>query len=149
MKCASVMVAILAGVGAGLIQRLLSRSRRTNAEAGRWLVVTVACPPERLAQSPGPLARLGAGVETRIEAAPGGRGTELAARVREPGPSGFAARLAGRDPRQEVRAALRNSKSLLETGEVLRPDSPPTTRPTLRGKVMEAATRRAGGEGRL
>jgi hypothetical protein len=46
-------------------------------------------------------------------------------RARAPEPSGAAAvpaRLAGHDPRQAVRSALRESKSLIEVGEVLRVD---------------------------
>ena len=85
--------------------------------------------------------------------APGGRGTELAARLRSgtapSGLGGIAARAAGNDPRQQVRSALRQSKQLLETGEVLSPDEPSTTRRTLRSLPLELATRRAGGEGRL
>jgi len=65
------------------------------------------------------------------------------------GLGGVAARAAGNDPRQDLRAALRQSKQLLETGEVLRPDEPPTTRRTLWNLPLELATRRAGGEGRL
>jgi hypothetical protein len=59
------------------------------------------------------------------------------------------ARIAGKDPRQELRAALRQARQLLETGEILRPDTPPTTRRTLRNLPLELATRRARGEGRL
>ncbi|MCZ9340950.1 hypothetical protein NGM37_24620, partial [Streptomyces sp. TRM76130] len=59
------------------------------------------------------------------------------------------ARLAGQDPRQELRRALRDAKALLEAGEVLRPDAPPTTRPTPGGKLMELVSRRSGGEGVL
>lgn len=56
----------------------------------------------------------GEDLETRIEAAPGGRGTEIAARLRQP-PGGVTARITGDDPRQDVRRALREVKSLLET----------------------------------
>src|SRR5918997_1175237 len=75
----------------------------------------------------------GDAVEGRVRPAPGGRGTELAARLRQgapSGPAGALARVSGSDPRQELRAALRQSRQLLETGEVLSPDSPPTTRRT-------------------
>jgi hypothetical protein len=54
-----------------------------------------------------------------------------------------------RASRQRLRAALRQARQLLETGEVLNPDEPPTTRRTLRSLPLELATRRARGEGRL
>ncbi|HEX2317090.1 MAG TPA: hypothetical protein VHJ17_25315, partial [Thermomonospora sp.] len=65
------------------------------------------------------------------------------------GRGGPVRRMRGDDPRQAVRSALREAKSLVETGEVVLPDAPPTTRPTPGGKVLDLATRRAGGEGRL
>jgi hypothetical protein len=48
-----------------------------------------------------------------------------------------------------VRSALRDAKSLIETGEVIKPTEPPTTRQTLLGMPLELAIRRSGGEGRL
>lgn len=158
----SMMAAFGAGMAAAAVLAAMvrrSRARRSRepavvadpraADAGRWLVVTVNCSPERLRDLPAPLARLGTSIETRITPAPGGRGTELAARPLGPDRSGLLARLSGRDPRQAVRAALRDAKSLVETGEVLVPDFPTTTRTTVKGKVVELAVRRAGGEGRL
>jgi hypothetical protein len=151
---------VLAGVGAGVVvaRRIASR-RAGNGAAGqvpdRWHSVTVNRPPEEVAPGgrlPEPLAALGDAVEVRLRPAPGGRGTELAARLRRDVPAGTAeapARVAGSDPRQRLRSALRQSRQLLETGEVLEPDAPPTTRRTLRSLPLELATRRAGGEGRL
>jgi hypothetical protein len=153
-------VAVLAGVGAGVlaVRRMATRQvgdGAARAAPDRWHTVTVNRPPEEVAPAgrpPGPLARLGDAVEVRVRPAPGGRGTELAARPRAGAPSGLAAavaRAAGKDPRQAVRAALRQAKQLAETGEVLEPDTPPTTRRTLRNLPLELATRRARGEGRL
>ncbi len=103
---------------------------------------------------PGPLAELGDLVEVEVRAAPGGKGSELRARLRSPEPSGAASaavRLSGEDPRQRVRSALREAKQLIEVGEVLRVDPTPhgrrTATPT--GALVEAATKRAGGEGVL
>jgi short-subunit dehydrogenase len=142
----------------------MARHRMAGGDdaAARWLVVTIACPPEQLTRPgglPDPIVRLQreVEVEVRVQPAPGDRGTELGVRLSRPRadgvptgmPSGLAARLGGSDPRQRLRSALRDAKSLVETGEVLRPDTPPTTRPTVTGKVMELATKRAGGEGRL
>jgi hypothetical protein len=153
-------VVVLAGVGAGVlvVRRMTTRQVGDGAARvarDRWHSVTVNRPPEEVAPEgrlPEPLAGLGDAVEVRLRPAPGGRGTEMAARLRDgapAGPSGAVARIAGKDPRQEVRAALRQSKQLLETGEVLTPDEPPTTRRTLRSLPLELATRRARGEGRL
>jgi hypothetical protein len=150
----------MAGVGAGVIvaRRIVSRQAGNGAAEkvpDRWHSVTVNRPPEEVAPEgrlPEPLAKLDDAVEVRLRPAPGGRGTELAARVRDgvpAGAGGAVARAAGSDPRQDLRAALRQSKQLLETGEVLHPDEPPTTRRTLRSLPLELATRRAGGEGRL
>jgi hypothetical protein len=58
-------------------------------------------------------------------------------------------RISGEDPRQVLRAALRNAKQLVETGEVLRSDQPPTTKQTVTGKPLELVTRHARGESRL
>ncbi|MFC6581306.1 hypothetical protein [Planomonospora parontospora] len=149
----------LAGAGAGMARWLSSRRAADPGgdprEANRWLPVTVNRSPEEVmpeGRLPEPLVRLGDTVEVRVRKAPGGRGTELAARLLEPPPQGArgaVARISGDDPRQEVRRALREAKSLLETGEVLRPDEPSTNRPTATGKVLDLAIRRASGEGRL
>lgn len=122
------------------------------AEADHAMAVTVNCPPERLEPLPEPLAALGHQAEVTLTEAPGGRGTEIHVRPVEPPPTGIAgvlARVRGDDPRQDVRLALRQTKSLIETGEVLSPDTPPTTHSTLAGKPLELAIRRSHGEGRL
>jgi uncharacterized membrane protein len=123
-------------------------------EASRWLAVTINRSPDEVAPDgrlPEPLARLD--VEVRMNRAPGDRGTEVYARPREHVPTGAAAvlaRLRGEDPRQDVREALREAKSIIETGEVLLSDAPiGTTRPTVPGKVLDAVLGRAPGEGRL
>lgn len=138
----------VAGIAAGA-----AAARRKSADRpNRWLGVTVNLPTEEVENDPrlrDAFAALAEEAETRVRPAPGGRGTELAARPRNPGPGGIAERLAGRDPRQPVRSALRDVKSLLETGEVLRPDAPTTGQPTPGGALVRLATRRAGGEGRL
>ena len=105
-------------------------------------------------QVPAPLADLGDLVEVEVRTAPGGRGSELRARLRSSEPTGAAsaaARLSGKDPRQRVRAALREAKQLIEVGEILRVDPTPhgrrTSTPT--GAIVDLATKRAGGEGVL
>lgn len=121
----------------------------------RWRSVTINKDPEEVmpgGRVPGPLAALGDQVDVRVCQAPGGKGTELAARLREDEPSGLGsavARISGDDPRQQVRAALREAKQLIEVGEVLRVDPTPhgTRTATPTGKLVEFATRRSGGEG--
>ncbi|MGA5895220.1 hypothetical protein [Streptomyces venetus] len=140
----------------------VAAARRSRASSGteeragdRWLTVTINRPPADVGSEgkpPPPLDDLAERIDVRIRPAPGDRGTELAARFKEPVPAAstsLPARLAGQDRRQELRRALRDAKSLLEAGEVLRPDAPPTTRPTPGGRLVEVFTRRSGGEGVL
>jgi hypothetical protein len=119
--------------------------------------VTIFRTPEEVmpdGQVPEPLAQLGDLVEVEVVSAPGDKGTELRARMRQPEPSGLtgaAARVTGNDPRQQIRSALREAKQLIEVGEVLRVDPAPhgPRKPTPGGLLIEAATKRAGGEGLL
>ncbi|MFF8315993.1 hypothetical protein ACF06V_02375 [Streptomyces bobili] len=125
-----------------------------RAATDRWLTVTINRAPSDIQPDklPVPLQEYGDRIETRIRPAPGDRGTELAVRLREtqPGASGSVpARLAGQDPRQDLRRALREAKALLEAGEVLRPDAPSSTHDTPGGRLVGLMTRRAGGEGVL
>ncbi|MFC6084580.1 hypothetical protein [Sphaerisporangium aureirubrum] len=132
-------------------------ARRTRARAGRqgarWLTVTINRRPEEVVPDgrlPEPLARLGDTIEVQVREAPGDRGTELGARPVLQAPTGVdqvLARLGGEDPRQAVRRALRESKCLIETGEVLRPEPLGPRRPVPAGRTADLAARR-GGEGR-
>lgn len=144
-------------VGAGVA---VARKARRGAAAGRrpqerWLTVTINRPAGEVGtdeRPPPPLDRFGDSIDVRVRPAPGDRGTELAVRPARPAPaasSSLPARLAGEDPRQELRLALREAKALLEAGEVLLPDAPPTTRPTPGGKLLGLLDRRSGGEGVL
>jgi hypothetical protein len=160
-KGATMVAATAAGV---LGRRVFSRrgiapdlliGMKDDQDVTRWRVVTVNRKPEEVAPDgrlPEPLERLGDAIEVRLRPAPGGRGTELAARLRHGDPSGVsgaAARLTGDDPRQAVRSALREAKQLIETGEVLQADRPSSNEPSLRGAPLDLAVERAGGEGRL
>ncbi|MFC7920902.1 hypothetical protein [Streptomyces cinereoruber] len=155
MKRSSRTLLLGASLGAAAVVRA-RRHRPGGDDGNRWLVVTVnravadvyeGGPPPR------PLDRFGDDLEVRVRPAPGDRGTELSVRLRRPPPSGVTslpARLAGRDPRQEVRTALREAKALLEAGEVMLPDHPPTaTGSTPAGKLVGLLGRRSGGEGVL
>ncbi|MFD1829096.1 hypothetical protein ACFSJS_05410 [Streptomyces desertarenae] len=148
---------VLAGAGAGAaVLRRRTSSRGDARRDDRWLVVTIdRAPTDVMPRSapPEPLDEFGDALEVTVRPAPGDRGTELAVRLRDPesrSGSSLPSRLAGRDPYQEVRRALREAKSLLEAGEVMLPDAPPTAREDgLGGKLVGLATRRAGGEGVL
>ncbi|MDG9702712.1 hypothetical protein [Streptomyces sp. DH37] len=148
---------VLAGAGAGAaVLRRAASSRRDARHGDRWLVVTINRAPTDVMPHdtpPRPLDEFGDALEITVRPAPGDRGTELAARLRDPASpasTSLPSRLAGKDPRQEVRRALREAKSLLETGEVMLPDAPPTGRSdTVGGKVVGLASKRAGGEGVL
>jgi hypothetical protein len=155
---------VIGAAVAGVVARQVIAGRRRNLwpmstitqdrRRPRWHVVTINRPPEEVAPGgrlPEPIAKLGDEVEVQVNRAVGDRGTALAARLRhEPtGVVSVAERVAGTDPRQRVRAALRESKMLIETGEILQPDKPGTTKPTLTGKPLDLAISRARGEGRL
>jgi hypothetical protein len=143
------VVAVVAGMAGVAAARFLIRPRKVDSR----LVVTVNRPMSEVAPDgrlPEPLKRIAEDVEIEFRQAPGHRGTEIEARLREPVPArGVVARLAGEDPRQPIRLALREAKSVLETGEMVRPDEPSTSRPTPMGRVLDVVTRRARGEGRL
>jgi hypothetical protein len=150
-RAATVLVAVMT---VQAVRRKVSSAdpNTAAASANRVLAVTVNCTPEELDSLPQPLAALQDQIEVIVHEAPGGRGTEVAARLVEPprrGIGGVLARVAGTDPRQDVRLALRQAKSLIETGEVLRAQTPPTTHSTLLGKPLDLAIRRSHGEGRL
>ncbi|MFS0700658.1 hypothetical protein AB6N24_11870 [Cellulomonas sp. 179-A 4D5 NHS] len=139
------------GVVAGVLAlgALAAARRRSGAVPDRWHVVTIHRDPSDVdvtATRPRPLAALGEAVELRVSPAPGDRGTELAARLRpDSGLSGSDAK----DLDEHVRQALRDTRCLLETGEVLRPDDLGTARATLTNVPLRLALRRAKTGGRL
>ncbi|MFD8804604.1 hypothetical protein [Streptomyces sp. NPDC059597] len=117
--------------------------------------MTVCASAEEVAPGgrlPEPLARLGDAVDTKLRPAPGDRGTELACRSHDRehgGLRGAAERVTGHDAALELRTALREAKSLVETGEILLPDRPSTNRPTITGRPLDKLIERGRGEGRL
>ncbi|MEU4713705.1 hypothetical protein AB0F73_08655 [Micromonospora purpureochromogenes] len=114
------------------------RAAGADPRPGRWQVVTVDRPPAVVLPGgrwPEPLRPLDGAVELRLRPAPGGRGSELAARplggvVTLPG---MAAHLVGDDPGLFLRDVLRRVKQLTETGEVLRADRSAVDRPAVPG----------------
>jgi hypothetical protein len=155
-KKTTAMLVAAGGLSAGAV--ILRRRASTDGHDGaadRWHVVTVNRSQDEVSAGgrlPGPLGEMGDAVEVQLRPAPGDRGTEVAARMRTPvpsGASGLTARGRGEDPRQDLRKALRESKSILETGEVVLPDRPSTNKPTLTGRPLDLLLGRARGEGRL
>jgi len=164
MKARTLALGGLAAAGGGgaivflrrrMDPRRLHSDESADGQTDRWHAVTVNRPPEEVAsdgQLPEPLAELGDKIEVQFRPAPAGRGTEIHARVRGPLPTGLtgtAARITGNDPSQPLRDALRKSKCLLETGEILSHNRESTTRTTPLNLPIGLAIRRARGEGRL
>ncbi|MFP1624081.1 hypothetical protein ACLB9X_02420 [Streptomyces sp. 5K101] len=147
--------AAAAGLTAGAVLALRRSMARPAdpAAADRWLTVTINRSPADIQADklPTPLQEYGDRIETRIRPAPGDRGTEVAVRLKDVPSDALSvpARLTGQDPRQDLRRSLREAKALLEAGEVLLPDTPPTTHDTPGGKLVGLLSRRAGGEGVL
>ena len=112
---------------------------------GRWLVVTIYRQIDDVqtqVDGSGPLSSMRGEIELSVRPAPGDKGTELAARPTAPDGGSV-------DMRRRLRAALRETKSILECGEVVEPSRPGSSHPGPAGQVLRAVTRRAWGEGRL
>jgi hypothetical protein len=149
-------VAAATGVAALAGDQVRRRRRREHRGAdapGRWRSVTIMRTEQEIAPGgvyPEPLRELQDEVELRLQPAPGDKGTELSARLREE-PTGLLRRVTGDDPRLRVRSALREAKQLVEVGEVLRVDPAPhgARGHTPVGALLGAVTGRAGQEGVL
>jgi hypothetical protein len=133
------------------VHSAISPSAGRPAGAGQpasgWLVVTVLAEPSDIdtAALPVPLAEFGDRIEVRVHPAAGGKGTELAARLRDQPSSGALSRLSGSDPQGDLRSALRRAKQLIEVGEVLAVDPAPHGKRTATpgGTLLEAWTKAA------
>jgi hypothetical protein len=119
-----------AAAAAVTTQRIVAARRTGDREAGRRHVITVNRLFDEIGEGPlpDPMAALGTGVEVERHPAPGGRGTEISARARS-----------GAVSAGDLRRALRESRSVLELGYVLRPGGP-STEPTPLNKPLRAAT---------
>jgi hypothetical protein len=143
------------GVAAGLVARSLVRQREESEGDGRhpegWKSVTVLGDAGRFAPGsyPAPLQRLADLLEIRTQTAPGDKGFEVHARIREG--ADVTAVLGDDDPEQALRAALRDAKQVIETGEVLRAKPRPHGHrpPTPLGALVDKAEDDAKGEGVL
>jgi hypothetical protein len=142
----------VAGIAAGLVALSLVKKQRESDGDGAhpegWKAVTVLGEAQDFTSGgyPEPLERLAPSLEIRIDPAPGDKGFEVHARVRE----GSELPVTG-DPSAALRGALRDAKQVFETGEVLRATPRPHgDRPrTLLGGAVDAAEDDAKGEGVL
>src|SRR3954471_24136513 len=133
------VVAVLGTAAVGGITAYRLRHARPARPGDGQHVVTVNRPLDEVAANlPGPLTDLAETVEVKLRPAPGGRGTEIHARVAQ-----------GAVSDADLRRALRISRSLLEVGYVLRPGGPTTTTPTLLNRALQTATRHGREEGML
>jgi hypothetical protein len=126
------------------------RAGKAERERQRWLVVTVEGHPAQITgegQLPAPLAEFGDSVEVEVRPGPGGWGTEIAARPA----STRSSPVADRQMRERLRSALRQTKQLLEVGEVLVAEPRPEGRrpATVAGKLVDHAVRTANEKGVL
>jgi hypothetical protein len=129
----------------GLVGSTDQPTSEEAARPGRWLVVTVYRQPDDVqtqVDAPGALSRMRGEIEVTVRPAPGDKGTELGARP-------TASDGGSVDMRRRLRAALRETKSILECGEVVEPSRPGSSHPGPAGQMLRAVTARAWGEGRL
>jgi hypothetical protein len=147
-------VATAAAVGTAAVKKLVEHAPSgwgppggtAKEDPDRWRAVTVNRSIGELEGGvPAPLAELGDAVEVRMQRAPGGKGTEIHARLTQQAPS----RIHDQEPLEALRSALRQAKQVAEVGYVLEPDRNTTTKPTPLNEPLRQATRHAGGEGRL
>lgn len=142
----------IAGVAVGLVARSLVKKERESDGDGAhpegWKAVTVLGEARDFESGgyPEPLARRAESLEIRIDPAPGDKGFEVHARVREGADAGV-----DDDLEKALREALRDAKQIFETGEVLRATPRPHgERPrTLLGGAVDEAEDEAKGEGVL
>jgi hypothetical protein len=122
----------------------------TVTDPFRWQTVTILAEPHEVAPDgrlPAPVAELADLVETRLEPAPGGRGTELSVRTR-PGPKPDSVGWKGEDPARRIRTALQHARQLVEVGEVLQMQPQPAgKRRPARGLLVDLMTGDADQEG--
>ncbi|MDR6689242.1 hypothetical protein J2X55_000141 [Microbacterium sp. 1154] len=151
-KAAAAVGIGVVSVAAGLVARSLVKKERESEGDGAhpegWKAVTVLGDADAFSSDgyPEPLRRVAGSLEIRVQPAPGDKGFEVHARVRE------GTDLAGeKDPGKALRTALRDAKQVFETGEILRATPRPHGErpPTLLGGAVDKAEEDAKGEGVL
>jgi len=147
---AAVATAAAAVVGRRHLRRPDEGAGSPQESRSRWQAVTILAQPQDVLgadDAPSSFDDLRDTVEVEARPAPGDKGTELRARLRERASTNDAADEAAKS----IRVALRRAKQVIEAGEVLRVDPTPhgerTTTPT--GAIVDEATDRADEEGLL
>lgn len=136
MTRAALVAAATAALG-GTTYRLVSRRSASAPTPGRRHVITVYRPLDEIAEAlPEPLTAYPGALEVQLRPAPADRGTEIVARALNDTVSDG-----------DIRRLLRESRSLLEVGDVLQPGGPTST-PTALNSPLRATTRH-GREGGL
>jgi hypothetical protein len=121
----------------GMTYRIVTKRRAAASASGRRHVITVHRPLDEVAGVlPEPLTTFPGAVDVQLRAAPADRGTEISVRALNDTASDG-----------DIRRLLRESRSLLEVGDVLQPGGPTST-PTALNRPLRAATRH-GREGGL
>ncbi len=117
-----------------------------GADPGGWLAVTALVDRgvvDAAGGVPGPLADLGDRIEVDVRPAPADKGTVIAARLVTSAESHDGRRPAdgAAELQSRLREALRETKQLLETGQVMRVDPQPAGRRTrtLAGRAIDVA----------
>jgi hypothetical protein len=135
-RMTTVAVLGMAGLG-GVTAYRIRQARRPQTGDGQH-AITVNLPLDEVTgRLPSELTQPAGAIEVTLRPAPGGRGTEIRARA-----------LGGAVSDDQLRKALRNSRSLLEVGDVLEPGGPTTT-PTVLNGALRTATRHGREEGLL
>jgi hypothetical protein len=136
-KTRAVLATAATVVLGGTTYRIVAKRRSAASTAGRRHVITVYRPLDEVADVlPEPLTAYHGAVDVQLRAAPADRGTEISVRALNDTVSDG-----------DIRRLLRESRSLLEVGDVLQPGGPTTT-PTALNRPLRAATRH-GREGGL
>jgi hypothetical protein len=133
----AVLAAAAAAALGSTTYRIISRRRSGGASTGRRHVITVNRPLAEIAEVlPEPLTAFDGALEVQLRPAPADRGTEI-----------FVRAVDGAVSDGDIRRLLRESRSLLEVGDVLQPGGPTTTATAL-NRPLRTATRN-GREGGL
>jgi hypothetical protein len=134
----AVLATAAAAALGGTTYRIVAKRRSGDATtSGRPHVITVHRPLDEVADVlPEPLNAYHGAIDVQLRAAPADRGTEISVRALNDTVSDG-----------DIRRLLRESRSLLEVGDVLQPGGPTTT-PTALNRPLRAATRH-GREGGL
>jgi len=137
MTRAALATAATAALGGATYRVVAKRRSGRAAGSGRRHVITVYRPLDDVAEVIAePLAVYDGAIDVQLRAAPADRGTEISVGALNDTVSDG-----------DIRRLLRESRSLLEVGDVLQPGGPTTT-PTALNRPLRAATQH-GREGGL